>query len=72
MSMKSVNPATGQVLREYETLGEAELEGRLELAIETQPRFAGFPIGQRAEWLTAAADRLRDRRATFSIAGTAE
>jgi succinate-semialdehyde dehydrogenase/glutarate-semialdehyde dehydrogenase len=72
MSMKSVNPATGQVLREYETLGEAELEGRLELAIETQPRFAGFPIGQRAEWLTAAADRLRDRRLELGRLMTSE
>jgi len=72
MSMKSVNPATGQVLREYETPGEEALETFLARAVETQARLAERSIGRRAEWLTAAADRLRDRRQELGRLMTSE
>ena len=72
MSMKSVNPATGQVLQEYATLGDADLDATLERAVSTQKRFAGLPIGRRAEWLAAAADRLRARREELGRLMTAE
>ena len=72
MSMKSVNPATGQVLKEYDTPGEADLEALLNLTAVTQPGFADLPVGQRAEWLSAAADRLRARREDLGLLMTAE
>ena len=72
MSMKSVNPATGQVLKEYDTPGEADLEALLNLTAVTQPGFADLPVGQRAEWLSAAADRLRARREDLGRLMTAE
>lgn len=72
MSMKSVNPATGEVLREYETLSETDLENRLRLACETQPGFGRFPVEDRARWLAAAANRLRDRRLELARLMTSE
>ena len=72
MSMKSVNPATGQVLQEYDTPSEADLEALLDHTAATQPGFAGLPVGQRAEWLSAAADRLRARREDLGRLMTAE
>ena len=72
MSMKSVNPATGQVLKEYDTPGEADLEDLLDRTAMTQPGFADLPVGQRAEWLSAAADRLRARREDLGRLMTAE
>ena len=72
MSMKSVNPATGQVLKDYDTPGEADLEALLNLTAVTQPGFADLPVGQRAEWLSAAADRLRARREDLGRLMTAE
>ena len=72
MSMKSVNPATGQVLQEYATLGDPDLEATLERAVSTQRGFAGLPVGRRAEWLAAAADRLRSRREELGRLMTAE
>jgi succinate-semialdehyde dehydrogenase/glutarate-semialdehyde dehydrogenase len=72
MSMKSVNPATGQVLREYDVPGEAELEGLLERATGIQPGFAGLAVERRAEWLVAAAGRLRDRREELGRLMTSE
>jgi succinate-semialdehyde dehydrogenase/glutarate-semialdehyde dehydrogenase len=72
MSMKSVNPATGQVLQEYATLDDADLEAILERAVSTQQEFAGLPAGPRAEWLSAAADRLFARREELARLMTAE
>jgi succinate-semialdehyde dehydrogenase/glutarate-semialdehyde dehydrogenase len=72
MSMKSVNPATGQVLREYEALSPSQLSGRLERAVETQRALASFPVDRRAEWLSAAADRLQERRLELARLMTAE
>jgi succinate-semialdehyde dehydrogenase/glutarate-semialdehyde dehydrogenase len=72
MSMKSVNPATGQVLQEYDTPSEADLEALLDRTAATQPGFADLPVGQRAEWLSAAADRLRARREDLGRLMTAE
>jgi succinate-semialdehyde dehydrogenase/glutarate-semialdehyde dehydrogenase len=60
--MKSVNPATGQVLCEYEAQSPAEIEACLERAATTQPAFAALPVDRRAGWLSEAADRLQDRR----------
>lgn len=72
MSMKSVNPATGQVLREYEASSESEIEARLERARTTQVGFSALPVDRRAEWLSAAADRLRDRRLELGRLMTSE
>jgi len=72
MSMKSVNPATGQVLQEYATPREAALDDLLHRAVDTQPGFADLPVGRRAEWLSAAADRLRARRDELGRLMTAE
>ena len=62
MSMKSVNPATGQVLQEYAVLGDADLETSLERAVSTQKELAELSVDRRAEWLLQAADGLRARR----------
>jgi succinate-semialdehyde dehydrogenase/glutarate-semialdehyde dehydrogenase len=72
MSMKSVNPATGQVSQEYATQDQADLDHRLGRAVATQPEFANLPVGQRAEWLSAAGDRLRARRDELGRLMTAE
>ncbi len=70
--MKSVNPTTGQVLQEYPTLGEADLEVLLDRAVATQPGFARLHVGRRAQWLSAAADRLQARREELGRLMTAE
>ncbi|MDP2471793.1 MAG: NAD-dependent succinate-semialdehyde dehydrogenase [Candidatus Palauibacterales bacterium] len=72
MSMKSVNPASGQVLNEYPTLSEPELESRLVLAFESQPAFARLPVERRAAWLARAADRLHERRLELGRLMTSE
>jgi succinate-semialdehyde dehydrogenase/glutarate-semialdehyde dehydrogenase len=70
--MKSLNPATGQVIQEYATLSAGDLETRLELAREAQPRFARESVGTRAGWLLAAAERLEARREELGRLMTSE
>ncbi len=62
MPLTSINPATGQVLRVYEEHRRDEVERRLARASLVQPGFARLPVADRTAWLSAAADRLRDRR----------
>lgn len=62
MTITSRNPATGKVLREYEELGQAELESKLERAAEVSARFRRAEPRSRAECLTRAASLLLERR----------
>jgi succinate-semialdehyde dehydrogenase / glutarate-semialdehyde dehydrogenase len=62
--MQSVNPATGQVLEDYETLTDGQLEGRVAAAAEAFGRYRRTNPEQRASWLRGAAEVLdqdRDR-----------
>ena len=62
-TMKSVDPATGEVLESYETLTDDELEARLALADHTFHSYRHTTIEDRTRWLRAAADRLEsDKR----------
>jgi len=61
MTMRSVNPATGQVLREYPTLTPDELEERLARAARARSSFARLPLERRTEALAAAASLLEER-----------
>jgi succinate-semialdehyde dehydrogenase/glutarate-semialdehyde dehydrogenase len=70
--MKSVNPATGQVVREYDTLSDPQLEDLVARAAVVQPDFAALPIGRRAGWLAAAAQRLNERRSELARLMTTE
>lgn len=62
MAIASVNPATGEVLREFEPHGSAEIEARLERAARAAASFAQSEPRQRTTLLRNVAERLdRDR-----------
>jgi succinate-semialdehyde dehydrogenase/glutarate-semialdehyde dehydrogenase len=56
--MKSVNPATGDVLKEYPDHGTAEVEARLTRAAAAFRTWRRTPFAERARHLRAAADLL--------------
>ena len=56
--MRSTNPATGEVLKEYPTLSDRELDGRLEKAAARFESYRRTPLDDRAAWLRNAADIL--------------
>ena len=59
-SMKSIDPATGEVVGEYEAIAGAELERRLTMAAEAQRSWRGVPPDERARALVRLAAVLED------------
>ncbi|MCU1486404.1 MAG: Aldehyde Dehydrogenase [Actinomycetia bacterium] len=72
MAIQSTNPATGEVLRTFDALTEAELEARLARAAATAATYRRTTFEQRAGWLRAAADLLDAERADIARTMTAE
>jgi succinate-semialdehyde dehydrogenase/glutarate-semialdehyde dehydrogenase len=56
--MKSVNPATGEVLKEYPDHGDAEVEARIARAAEAFRSWRRTPFSERAKPMRAAGDLL--------------
>jgi succinate-semialdehyde dehydrogenase / glutarate-semialdehyde dehydrogenase len=60
--MKSVNPATGDVLKEYPDHGEAEVEARLARAAAVFRTWRRTPFAERSRSLRAAGDLLEKEK----------
>ncbi|MEJ2215393.1 MAG: NAD-dependent succinate-semialdehyde dehydrogenase [Gemmatimonadota bacterium] len=58
MAMLSKNPATGETLKEFDEITDAELERRLQAAADAFASFRTTSFEQRAVWMTHAADIL--------------
>jgi succinate-semialdehyde dehydrogenase/glutarate-semialdehyde dehydrogenase len=59
--MRSVNPATGETIREYPEHGAGEVDRALAAAVRAQAEWRARPIEARAEFLRIAAAGLRGR-----------
>ncbi|MEN3368058.1 MAG: succinate-semialdehyde dehydrogenase / glutarate-semialdehyde dehydrogenase [Verrucomicrobiota bacterium] len=58
MAITSINPATGETLKEFSALDSAQIEGKLAKAAHAFERYRRTSFAQRAAHLTAAADLL--------------
>jgi succinate-semialdehyde dehydrogenase/glutarate-semialdehyde dehydrogenase len=72
MPLTSIHPVTGEVLRSYAVLTEAELATRLDRAADAQRRHAATPIEHRVLCLRKLAALLKEERTTIAIAITQE
>jgi succinate-semialdehyde dehydrogenase/glutarate-semialdehyde dehydrogenase len=72
MSIASTNPATGDVLRTFEALTDAELEAKLQRAADTFRSYRRTPFAERAGWLTRAAEILEAEKEALGGVMTAE
>lgn len=62
MAIATINPTTGETLKTFEPLTDAEIEAKLELAQQAFNQYRRLPFEQRAMWMQKAADILeRDR-----------
>ncbi|MGH7730130.1 MAG: NAD-dependent succinate-semialdehyde dehydrogenase [Candidatus Eiseniibacteriota bacterium] len=61
-AMRSVNPATGETIRDHPEPGPAEVEERLALAARTFEAWSRTPIAARADLMRRAARVLREDR----------
>jgi succinate-semialdehyde dehydrogenase/glutarate-semialdehyde dehydrogenase len=65
MTIATVNPATGQTLRTFVPLGEAELDARIQCASDTFRAYRKTPLAQRTKLLLRAADILDAEKDKF-------
>ena len=72
MAIATVNPATGQVLKTFEPLTDAQLEVKLQRAADTFATYKKVPFGDRAQKMLKAAAILESERETFARIMTTE
>jgi succinate-semialdehyde dehydrogenase/glutarate-semialdehyde dehydrogenase len=70
--MKSVNPATGEVLQTFDELSDAQLEEKLARASATFREYRNLPFEDRARKLRKAADILERRKEEYGRTMTLE
>src|SRR6202140_1898586 len=62
MAIATVNPATGQLMKTFEALTDAEIEVKLQKAADTFAKYRHVPFAERARMMMKAADILeRDK-----------
>ena len=66
MTIATVNPATGQILRTFSPLSEPELDARLECAVDAFGRFRRTPVAERTRMLARAAEVLETDKEKFA------
>lgn len=70
--MRSTNPSTGELLREYAELDDDELDAAVDRSRQAFDEWRRVPIEERARLVGAAAKVLRDRRSEFARLMTLE
>jgi succinate-semialdehyde dehydrogenase/glutarate-semialdehyde dehydrogenase len=62
MPIVSINPATGETLRAFEEIGDADIDRRLDLAVAALRDWRRSPLATRAAVLRSAAEILDDEK----------
>ncbi|HEX7184353.1 MAG TPA: NAD-dependent succinate-semialdehyde dehydrogenase [Thermoanaerobaculia bacterium] len=70
--MKAVNPATGELIRDYPEPDEREVADRLATAEQAFQSWRKIPFAERSRLMIAAADRLREHRGDYGRLMTEE
>jgi succinate-semialdehyde dehydrogenase/glutarate-semialdehyde dehydrogenase len=72
MAISTINPATGQVLKTYQALSDAEIEAKLRLAAEAFSKHRRVPFADRARMMVRAAEIIEAEKETFGKTMTLE
>ncbi len=72
MAIATVNPATGQVLKTFEALSDAQIEVKLQKAADTFLSYRKVPFEERARMMLKAAEILDGEKETFGRVMTTE
>ena len=72
MAIASVNPATGEVLRNFEPLSNAQIEAKIQTAAKTFLTFRKLPFADRARMMSKAADILEAEKDALGALMTME
>jgi succinate-semialdehyde dehydrogenase/glutarate-semialdehyde dehydrogenase len=72
MAIASINPATGQFLKSFEPLSDAQVQAKLQLAAEAFKRYRQTPFAERSRIMLNAADILEGEKQIFARTMTIE
>ena len=72
MAIATVNPATGQVVKTFESLSDAELEVKLQKAADTSLSYRKTPFAERARLIENAARVLEKEKESYARVMTTE
>src|SRR3989440_1442804 len=72
MAIATVNPATGQVLKSFEALSDAQIEAKLQRAAETFVSYRKMSFAERSRRMLEAAEILEKEKETFARMMTTE
>ena len=72
MAIATINPATGQVIKSFDSLSAAAIETKLQKAIDTFATYRHTSFAQRAEWMLKAASILENEKEAFAKVMTME
>ena len=72
MAIATINPATGETLRTFESLTDLEIEQKIQLAAETFHKHRRVPFSERAKKMMRAAEILESDKAEFGRIMTTE
>jgi succinate-semialdehyde dehydrogenase/glutarate-semialdehyde dehydrogenase len=72
MSIATINPATGELLKTFEPLTDSEIEEKLEKAAEAFVKHRKVPFAERARMMLAAAAILENEKEAFGRIMTTE
>ena len=72
MAIATMNPATGEVLKTFEPLTDAQIEIKLQKAADTFLKYRKVPFAERARLMLKAADILDSEKETYARMMTTE
>src|SRR5688572_18927627 len=72
MSIASINPATGETLKTFESLSETQIDEKLQQAAETFAAYRGATLADRASWMLRAVEILESEKMDFARLMTTE
>jgi succinate-semialdehyde dehydrogenase / glutarate-semialdehyde dehydrogenase len=72
MAIATMNPATGEVLKTFEPLSDAQIEIKLQKAADTFLKYRKVPFAERARLMMKAADILDREKDTYARMMTTE
>ncbi|MGH9943554.1 MAG: NAD-dependent succinate-semialdehyde dehydrogenase [Pyrinomonadaceae bacterium] len=72
MAIATINPATGETIREFAPLTDAEIEAKLKFAADTFRTYRRTPYAERSRWMKRAAEILEAEKEAFARLMTTE
>ncbi len=72
MPITSINPATGETIKTFESLSESRIDEKLQRAADTFQVYRRTPFAEREVWMTRAAEILETEKNNFARLMTME